>query len=619
MAILLVVLSLAGLSLAYEAYARPRQHIGLLATCCAVVLLHYVAGMLHLPLYTASYTVMLAGAIAWGWISLSLFHHRLSPRAFLSAFLFLLVAGAVYWQVKDGYLKAWDDFSHWAVMAKELYFRHGFAQRYAETSVLFVDYPPGSALFYYYFLHFTAFTEGGLLFAHALFLLAISLSVLPRDGGAPRWWGLLLPVVWLSFAWNADAYRSLFVDGWLGGLFGAAILTFCSERDKPLRAICLAAPILIALPIIKASGTFFVFLAVLLMCSILLYQSYPWRDRLRAIGALSLVLCVAWGGQALWKASVKEMPNVMARPSYSLHTLLSEPPQAGEEDKYEKTISAFWQRGGASLTSRGDILLFSLVALSLLLAWQRGKQSLRQTLAMQAAMTGGFALYTAGLLALYLTSFTYLESIGLASFERYLSTYMAGWLLVAVYITARLAPAIGEWKAEPWLTRAAALIAVGFVLYHYSNAPLSDPTVERQRIRAEVAGITPLILQGKQLYIVWDGYTSFDCFIANYELTPALMKGWQSCSNYQRPYPEPSRLPADFGTKTLPLVPFTEHNTAATQADAYDWLFIPRGDAVTRQTIGRHFAQPQSVGEDSLFFYQDNLFHAEKQYPLPTK
>lgn len=56
----------------------------------------------------------------------------------------------------------WDDFNFWAVDARALYFADGFAGRYGNVAPAFGDYPPGSQMIKWWFLHLNPqeFREG---------------------------------------------------------------------------------------------------------------------------------------------------------------------------------------------------------------------------------------------------------------------------------------------------------------------------------------------------------------------------------------------------------------------------------------------------------------------------
>lgn len=77
-----------------------------------------------------------------------------------AASVIILVAVVVCTSAKP--VTWWDDFNFWAVDARALYFSDGFAGRYGNVASAFGDYPPGSQLIKWWFLHLNPqeFREG---------------------------------------------------------------------------------------------------------------------------------------------------------------------------------------------------------------------------------------------------------------------------------------------------------------------------------------------------------------------------------------------------------------------------------------------------------------------------
>lgn len=65
----------------------------------------------------------------------------------------------------------WDDYNFWATDVKSLFFLNGFADKYANVAPEFGDYPPGTQMMKWWFLHFSPkeFREG-LMFAGYYFM-----------------------------------------------------------------------------------------------------------------------------------------------------------------------------------------------------------------------------------------------------------------------------------------------------------------------------------------------------------------------------------------------------------------------------------------------------------------
>ena len=85
--------------------------------------------------------------------------HNMTRPSFITGVILLAVV-AVCTYAKQ--VTWWDDFNFWAVDARALYFSDGFAGKYGNVAPAFGDYPPGSQLIKWWFLHLNpqAFREG---------------------------------------------------------------------------------------------------------------------------------------------------------------------------------------------------------------------------------------------------------------------------------------------------------------------------------------------------------------------------------------------------------------------------------------------------------------------------
>ena len=65
----------------------------------------------------------------------------------------------------------WDDYNFWAADVKSIFYLDGFAQKHANVAAEFGDYPPGTQMMKWWFLHFSPkeFKEG-LMFAGYYFM-----------------------------------------------------------------------------------------------------------------------------------------------------------------------------------------------------------------------------------------------------------------------------------------------------------------------------------------------------------------------------------------------------------------------------------------------------------------
>lgn len=91
----------------------------------------------------------------------------LRPAALTAFFMILAVTICVSGKV----VSWWDDYNFWATDVKALFYLDGFADKYTNAAAEFGDYPPGTQMLKWWFLHFSPgeFKEG-LMFAGYYFM-----------------------------------------------------------------------------------------------------------------------------------------------------------------------------------------------------------------------------------------------------------------------------------------------------------------------------------------------------------------------------------------------------------------------------------------------------------------
>lgn len=88
---------------------------------------------------------------------------ELRAPAFLTVLLLFLVVTVC---VSGKLTSWWDDYNFWATDVKSIFYLDGFADRYENVAAEFGDYPPGTQMMKWWFLHFSPSEfEEGLMFA----------------------------------------------------------------------------------------------------------------------------------------------------------------------------------------------------------------------------------------------------------------------------------------------------------------------------------------------------------------------------------------------------------------------------------------------------------------------
>ncbi len=163
-----------------------------------------------------------------------------------------------------------DNFSHWAVILKEMCQTNAFPAE--ETAVSFRNYPPGSACFSYLFCHATGYSEGVGLIAHGV-IVSASLSAVfcktkLRDKATIPLFAFALMLFALPELLSASLGIYNYLTDAVVGYVGAAgvIAAYYYRHDGKKLAVTLT-PLLAYLAVIKSSGRIFAaVVTVLVIC-----------------------------------------------------------------------------------------------------------------------------------------------------------------------------------------------------------------------------------------------------------------------------------------------------------------------------------------------------------------
>lgn len=152
----------------------------------------------------------------------------------------------------------WDDYNFWATDVKSLFYLDGFAEKYANVAAEFGDYPPGTQMMKWWFLHFSPkeFREGlmfaGYYFFNLSFLFPLLKVIKKRNIFAMA---LGAAVLWL-FPAVAEAF---WMDGCCADLtmalvYGAFLVSVADEKEDRLFYYGRQALFLMVLVLCKNTG-----------------------------------------------------------------------------------------------------------------------------------------------------------------------------------------------------------------------------------------------------------------------------------------------------------------------------------------------------------------------------
>ena len=355
---------------------------------------------------------------------------------FFTAIL-LVVFAALF---KGTILTAYDDFSHWGLMAREI-IQNDQLPNFETPFLMFKSYPPGSALFLYYISKIMGYSEGILFFGQAILLLSGILPFFALVKGNKRFkYTLIIISTLFLFTVNNHLFM-LSVDTLLTVLsIGAAVLLVHLYSSNELyKTPILLTPILSTIMIIKNSGILFVLIS-LFIYMVLSHKADTFRqlNKLKSLVLLSpFLISFLWG---------KHVDMVYANGLTSKHSFSVDNYRNVFGDKSIgdlKMILGGLAERMVNVSAR-DVKIFLAILVTFLLIHHYKRISKASTTAFSielkliALSLALYLVYQVSLGGMYVFSMPTNEALNLAGFRRYNMTiisYIYGMLLIHILQT----------------------------------------------------------------------------------------------------------------------------------------------------------------------------------------
>lgn len=433
MAMLLTLLRLTAFAVStmgYVAFVRifwkvPARASYVFVLCC-MACLEYLAGLVGvLPI--AAVLLFFGGLFALTWVVFRKKFKVAFNRSSLNALNLAFFAGlvALVASLIDTKFVHYDNFSHWAVVVKNMLITNRFPDA-ASAIIDFKSYPLGSSSFLYYFCSVVGGDQGVMLTGQVLLLFACFYSMFGVIQDSKRF----LLVGLLGLCCSTMAYfnisirvNNLLVDFLLPALALAAVAIIAAEKKRFSVACFTALPVLSLLVIVKSTGIFFAALcyAFLLERAIRLHrEDHDGAVFVRpalVVVLLSLVTLVFWNLH-----TAHAFAGDTSKFSYDLQNLSGL--------KIEKTpeqiraIASLFLKTAVSLggLAAQGILVFNVLALAAYLVARFALHKRWKLLQTLLALDAAILVYYAGILGMYIVSMPLDEALRLAGFDRYASS-----------------------------------------------------------------------------------------------------------------------------------------------------------------------------------------------------
>ncbi len=364
------------------------------------------------------------------------------PGTVMALFLLLtvpvLTAGkAVTW---------WDDYNFWAADVKSVFYLDGFAEKYQNVAPEFGDYPPGTQMMKWWFLHMdpSRFREGlmfaGYYFTNLAFLLPLFKHLKKRN--------IPLMILMTAALWLFPSCVEVFgYDGCCADLTMAAVygafLTSVADREghSSLFYYGRLALFLMVLVLCKNVGFIWVAFGLIFLYG---YHALMWKKFHRGIVFVTLLPVLT---EASWLIFCLLNRRVAKLTGAALHMAAG---SMNVPEVQEEMLSAYFtaflkyplHRWSTFAIDLSPLSLYLLLPFFIFLLYKCGRIEKKQGIFIGSFMAAsGICFYAVNLLS-HLTIFAvetqYLEPFGMvSSIERYGAPFTVGGLYLTAYFAMR--------------------------------------------------------------------------------------------------------------------------------------------------------------------------------------
>ena len=579
------------LGLTFAKWCRVGFDGGLFLANASVILVLYIAGLCGL-MRPGVFLLLFCGVAALLLLVRDLLVHGGNDSGLLKSpalYVYLCFVGFIFFWSSGRIFTHWDEFTHWGLVVKNMFLHDAFGN-IPEATTLFRGYPPGASLYIYFFEELNGeFNEslaymsyGLLLFGAVMINFAAGFKEWGRQAFAVAVIALILPVMF----YGAEFYSKLYVDALLGLLFSGILVQYFHAADVDRILSFRLALSCCTLVLVKESGVFLASVAMVIVCADFILHA---RKRKKAeiiwllIPVLAMLLTRFSWVNYLELTSNDTAWNTSRLTPGAVRAFVASVPEDGKMILIA-FVNAFYEQFSAWIVL--------IVALLLGLFWLRKEfGDSRRVLLLGVGLAIGFAIYSLSLLLLYLFTFTPEEAVAVASFHRYVATFVLG--AISVVLGIGLA-SVGLGKRSlslAFTTLAVCLGALYFPLFawRFADKRFDRSQFERFSHFKEIGeNFDP---ERTRICYVTQGrvFGDFEFFVAHYYATPVRVDG---CS-------DPS-VSEDRGTMS-PAPSGSGNEWTAAMASSYSHVYLSSFSEEFPREFGILFGSPSEIETGTLY------------------
>jgi len=548
------------LSLRYKKYAPYFPF--LVATGLISIL--YVAGFFKI-LLIVSFVIFLLGFLLpmYSIFKLKVTWQEIKSLPF--GFYFLLFSGLAWFVFT---LKAsifgWDEF-FWGQFTKAILHTDNFYTTESAILVGKINYPPGIALFQYFFLRFSRYNEAVLYFAQGILVLSSISFIFDLVG---KHWKKLIVFTVATFSallYFGPGLLSITNDHIIGVIFASAVLSSVYILRTGKSKLMLI-PAIFCLPIIKITGIALSLTVVLIICLDLLIKNLSkiknrlklnnWKNMLGIIilmGLAAVVPMKSWDfyvkGQGIVDSSSIPSPSRINE-AFSENATTREKTIIGnfkqavvkmpmnQQDggyKSEQRIIKFYLTFTEKINKPGLTIPIWLLIFTIPLGFiiYFGKKDDRsRILSLYISLVVGLSVFLFLHLLAYTFYFSEFEGVNLASMSRYINSYLLGMALITIGSLAVFMKENPKYeKVLGWISDIILLFLLIFhtpPFYQLIVPPqimAKSTEVVREKTKPFSDDINARTEESSKVWLIYQNTNGWECMMVRYEIAPRIMNG----------------------------------------------------------------------------------------------
>ena len=594
-------------TLALSYFTRHPATLTFSTVCLTLIVALYIFGLFGAlyPLGIATLCLfILSGALALWHMArrreLSKIKDIFSP-IFLIIVLFAFVQ---YFALGSAIVFGWDELTHWGLVVKNMFYSADFGRDVSATT-MFAGYPPGASLFLYFFVMTGAEFEPSHLYM-AMNLLNIGMlahvcSVFKTMRRKLLCLGIMLIT---ALALNVSMLLSIWNDTFMSCLFGYIMINyFTSRKEAWYRGVNITNIILASavLSLSKSTGIVFVIFAYIIIFFDLLMQKRRENKRHAAFAFLSAILvsALSWLSWRIY-SSLHSLGEAWSDGGLTVGAILkfvvspTEYQSLVTKNFFREFLLPYHSVGNAMATPIPyPLTIVGFGALIWLIAKRAGNKKYLFSLGIPVALT--FTAWVISLLISYVFTFSANEAINVASFVRYMNTYVSGVIFALVALLLTTLPE-GEREdtgyKRPYAITAALLLTVSIIVTPILSAVMDTLYKPYKHFDS----FTSRLDKDKTVYSITEGEGAFKEYLfLRFFATPNDSSGYKKGGSPHTGDPwSPDMTPA----QTL----------AAIQNGSYDYLYLHSvSDEFCERYIGLFSDTPRSY---TFYVFEDGMFKA---------